>query len=88
MSRKRKACQDPNGTARGSAGRRPKRYTVEDVVKLLRFSFRTVLLKIDMVVCEFADATSSFADLENHFLHEVYADTISGFAGDHQQSHM
>jgi hypothetical protein len=88
MSTKRKASQDPNGTARGSAGRRPKLYTVDDVVKLVRFSFRTVLLKIDMVVCEFADATLSFADLENHFLREVYTNTISEFAGDRQQSHM
>ena len=46
------------------------------------------LLKIDMVVCEFAYATSSFADLENHFLREVYTNTISEFAGHRQQSHM
>ena len=88
MSTKRKAGQDPNETARGSAGRRSKRDTVDDVVKLVHFSFRTVLLKSDMVVCEFADATSSFADLENHFLCEVYTNTISESAGDRQQSYM
>ena len=88
MSTKQKASQDPNGAARGSAARRPKQCTVDDLVTSAPFSFRTVLLKIDMVVCEFADATSSFADLDNQFLREVCTNAISELEGDRQQFHM
>jgi hypothetical protein len=84
MSTKQKASMRPNGTARGSVGRPPKRYTVDDVVKLVSFSFQTVVLKIAIVVCEITDATSSFADLKNCFLRKIRTNKNSGYTGDRE----
>jgi hypothetical protein len=64
MSTKRKASLNRDGTARGSVGRPLKRYDLNDVVKLVRFSSRAALFKIDMVMRKSADTTSSFADLD------------------------
>ena len=74
----------PNWTARGSVGRPPKQYTVNYVVKLESFLFRTVPLKIAIVVCEITDATSSFADLKNCFLRKIRTNKNSGYTGDRE----
>ena len=74
MRRNRKARLNGNGTARGSAGRPFKRYDINDVIKLVRFSSRTALLKIDIVMCEFADAHVEFFDRDILFLRLLCTD--------------
>jgi hypothetical protein len=74
----------PNGTARGSVGRPPKQYTVDNVVKLASFLFQTVPLKIAIVVCKITETTSSFADLKNCFLRKIHTNTSSGYTGDRE----
>ena len=64
MSTKQKASLNGNGTARGNVGQPLKRYHLNDVVKLVRFWSRMALLKIDIVMCNLEDTTSSFADLD------------------------
>lgn len=49
MIRNKKEHSSASVTQSVCAGRRPKEYTVEDVVKLVRISFLAATAKIDMV---------------------------------------
>ena len=60
-----------NGTdaAEASVGKPQRQYTVDDVVKLVSFSFQAVCQKVNMVEVKIADERSSFSDCGLDFLH-------------------
>jgi hypothetical protein len=55
--------------AEGSVGQPQRQYTVDDVVKLVSFSFQAVAHKVNMVEVKTADESSSFSDCGFYFLH-------------------
>ena len=74
MPRKRKASLNGNGTREQKLGRKPKEFTLDDVIELVRFSLRTAPLKINIVMTNLQIDMLSFCVSENYLLRLLCTD--------------